>query len=558
MYQKGKSLKVPPGQGSIEKTAMVTDMQLAERLERVNLVLHTIRAVDQVILEETDCDRLIKGVCHSLVATLGYYNAWIVLLDENGKFLTAAEDGLDGAFQPLVEKIRKEGFSQCGRQALTQAEALIISDPALTCMDCPLSPGYRGRGGITARLYHQGNLYGLLCASIPASLVEEKEERSLFEEIAGDVAFALHKMKLEEERKQAEGALQRSENRYRALFDNASEAILVRNLFGNIMMANNAMAELTGYTVQELIGMNISQFLTADSFKIALKEQISQKKSSPQRYELQMVRKDRTERTIEVVTSLVEKREAPVIQAIARDITAQKRAQKNLRAYASAAIVAQEEERKRIARELHDETAQALASLGMDIGFLAKAKIQSPRDVSRSLEDLQKKTESILAGVRALSKALRPPMLEEFGLLSALEELLGELNQQPSMRIRFAVKGIPRRLTPDAEIAFYRIAQEAIANIKKHADATRSVLLLTYTSTMLKLRISDNGKGFVSPESTSDLTCSGKLGLAGMQERARLIGGKLTIKSHPNKGTLVLLELPLEEVIIGHESCESA
>lgn len=523
---------------------MVTD-----RLERVNLVLYTIRVVDQVILEETDRDRLIKGVCNKLVATLGYYNAWIVLLDESGKFFTAAEDGLGQAFQSLVEKVQREGFSECGRQALTQPETVIVSDPASTCLDCPLSYGYRGRGGIAARLYYRGNLYGLLCASIPVSLVKEKEERFLFEEIARDVAFALHKIRLEEERKMAEEALQRSENRYRALFDNASEAILVRNLYGNIMMANSAMAELTGYAVPELIGMNISQFLTADSFKIALKEQMGQKRSLSQRYELQMVRKDGEERIIEVVTSLVEKQKAPVIQAIIRDITPQKRAQENLKAYAKAATVAQEEERKRIARELHDGTAQTLASLGMEIGLLSKVKKQSPRDISKSLEELRKKTESILGGVRALSKALRPPMLEEFGLLSALEELLGELPQQPQMKVKFGVKGTPQRLTPDAEIAFYRIAQEAIANIKKHAGATKCALLIRYSPTILTLKIRDNGKGFELPGRTSDLTYSGKLGLAGMQERARIIGGKLTIQSHPGKGTVVLLELPLSGVV---------
>jgi two-component system sensor histidine kinase DegS len=403
------------------KKANIEDRQkIRERLERVNLVLRTLRNVDQVILEEINRERLIKGVCQSLVATRGYYNAWILLLDKDGKYEMTAESGLQDAFLLLADKLRREGPSKCGRQALEQSGAIIVHNPVLECTDCPLSGGYRGRGGITTRLYYRGKLYGLLCASIPSSLVEETEERVLFEEIAQDVAFALHKIELEEEHE---------------------------------------------------------------------------------------------------------------------------RDQENLRFYAKQAIIAQEEERKRIAWELHDDTAQALVSLGMDIGTLAKNKKLSSMQISRNLKTLQTKTESILEGVRALSKALRPPMLEEFGLLAALKGLINELAEQLTIKVRFDVLGASRRLSPDVEITTYRVAQEALSNVKKHAAASECSLAMIYSPRKVVLEIRDNGRGFALREISNNLVCSGEMGLVGMQERARLIGGKLSVKSRPGKGTVVRLEL---------------
>jgi hypothetical protein len=133
-----------------------------------------MRSVDRLILGESNRERLIKGVCRSLVATRGYYNAWILLIDKTGRSVMTAEAGLGEAFRPLAEKLKREGPSQCGRQALEQPGAVVVGDPVSTCTDCPLAKGYQGRGGIATRLYYRSRLYGLLCASIPSSLTEEK------------------------------------------------------------------------------------------------------------------------------------------------------------------------------------------------------------------------------------------------------------------------------------------------------------------------------------------------------------------------------------------------
>jgi len=526
----------------------LAERQTPEKLKRLNLILRTIRTVDQVILEEKDRDRLIQGICESLVKTRGYYNAWIALMDKAGKFTTFAEAGLGKDFQLLTGQLVKEGATKCGLKALTQSRAVVTSDPASECDDCPLSVKYRGRGGITARLQYRGNRYGLLCASVPSSLVTEAQERSLFEDIAGDVAFALYETEMEEERERVEVALRESENRYRNLFDSANDGMIVRDLEGNIIMANGVMTQLTGYTIDELTSMNISQLLSSKSLERSMARQREHLENKPEvvprRYRLQMIRKDGTERTIEVVTSLLSGGEQrPIIQAIARDITEQMRARDNLRAYASRAIMAQEEERKRIARELHDDTAQALASLGMDIDSLVKTKAWNSKDISKRLRSLRDRTGDILRGVRTLSQDLRPTILDELGLLVAIEGLANDLAEKHDLKVGFDVRGTPRRLSSDTELALFRIVQEALTNIGKHARASRFELDVEFGTDNITLKISDNGRGFHVPPVIDDFAYSDKLGLTGMRERAKLIDGTLSIISKPGQGTNIILEV---------------
>jgi len=183
--------------------------QAEERVKHLNAVLRAIRNVNQLIVREEDRDRLLPGVCESLIETRGYYHAWIALVDESGALVAAAEAGLGESFLPLVEQLKRGQPTYCTRRALAQADVLIIEDPLSTCSGCPLSSGHSGRGGMAVRLEHGGKIYGLLTVSAPAGLVADKEERALFEEVARDIAIALHSIELEEQRKQAEEELRR-------------------------------------------------------------------------------------------------------------------------------------------------------------------------------------------------------------------------------------------------------------------------------------------------------------------------------------------------------------
>ncbi len=181
-----------------------------ERIQHLNLVLRAIRDVNQLITREKDRRKLLEGVCERIIRTRGYFNAWIALLDASGSLVMTAEAGSGGDAVQLAELLQRGEVPECGRQTLTKSEVVVTHDPVSRCTGCPLSAMYGGRGGMTVRLEHGGNTYGLLCASIPKEFTFDEEERALFKELAGDVASALHNMDVAEERIRAEEELQKS------------------------------------------------------------------------------------------------------------------------------------------------------------------------------------------------------------------------------------------------------------------------------------------------------------------------------------------------------------
>ncbi len=174
---------------------------------RLNLVLRTFKDINQLLVREKNRKRLLQGICDNLVKNRGYFNAWIVLLDETHQLMTAAEAGLGDQFLPLVARLKQGELTQCARQAIVQTAVIVTKDPVATCEDCPLSAKYSGREAMTVGLEHDGKIYGLLCASVPADITADEEERVLFQEVANDVAFALTGIELDEANKERKVAL---------------------------------------------------------------------------------------------------------------------------------------------------------------------------------------------------------------------------------------------------------------------------------------------------------------------------------------------------------------
>ncbi len=216
-------------------------------------------------------------------------------------------------------------------------------------------------------------------------------------------------------------------------------------------------------------------------------------------------------------------------------------AQEGLRDYIGAITSAQEEERTRLARELHDDTIQAVVAL--------KHRLQLAQKVVRDhhgrlrLKELEVLAEQTIENLRRLTRALRPIYLEDLGLVTALEMLAREIAQNSALTVRFQMMGQERRLPPEVELSLYRVAQEALNNVVKHSRATCADLSVHYADAEITLVISDNGQGFVAPVSPTEFARHGHFGLLGMQERAALIGARFAIETAPGQGTRVKLSL---------------
>jgi PAS domain S-box-containing protein len=233
--------------------------QAEEQLRYLNAVLLAIRNVNQLITREKDRDRLLKGACESLIRTQGYLSAWIALLDESRGLVTAAEAGLGEDFLPLVKRLERGELPHCAQVALEQADVLVIEDLLSTCVGCPLLVVYGSKRAMAVRLQHGGKVYGLLTVSIPGDVAVEEQELYLFREVAGDIAFALYNMELEEERRRAVEALRKSEEWYRLLLSSITDGCWVLDKEWRYKLVNEAGARLVNMVPDQLVGHKLTE-----------------------------------------------------------------------------------------------------------------------------------------------------------------------------------------------------------------------------------------------------------------------------------------------------------
>jgi signal transduction histidine kinase len=220
--------------------------------------------------------------------------------------------------------------------------------------------------------------------------------------------------------------------------------------------------------------------------------------------------------------------------------------QASMRQYAHKALLSQEEERLRLSHELHDETLQDLVALNQRVELCQNELNNDTARAHERLNEIQVLLQDTITEVRRMSIALRPPILDDFGLVTAAEALCKEINKSSlHLKCDFAAQGLIRRLPADMELAVFRVVQEALTNIRKHVPSARLIKVeLTYTDCSIKACVENDGGNFTRPDIQGHVK-AGHLGLAGMQERARLFGGTFDISSTSDEHTILTLELPI-------------
>ncbi len=377
-------------------------------------------------------------------------------------------------------------------------------------------------------------------------------------DVAGKITGVVLTFRDVSERQRAEQALQESEERFRLLVEGVQDsAIILLDPAGRVANWNAGAERLLGYRASEITGQPCSRFFTPQDIRRGKPERLLELVRSQGRVEEEgwRVRKDGSRFQADVITAALRDEQEQVVgfAKITRDITERKQAEKQLRdsreqlrALAAYLQSVREEERTRIAREVHDELGQALTGLKMDLAWLEKkmselTSLSALRPLKGKISALPEIVDSIITTVRKIATELRPGVLDDLGLEAAIEWQIQDFQSRTGIRCAFTsnLKDVP--LDRERATAVFRIFQETLTNIVRHAQATRVNIRLERRGDKLVLEVQDNGRGM----NGRGLSGAKSLGLLGMRERALMLNGEVKIVGHRGRGTTVGLHIPL-------------
>jgi len=352
------------------------------------------------------------------------------------------------------------------------------------------------------------------------------------------------------ERRKMEESLRDSERRYRLLAENITDVIWVADMNLNRTYVSPSAKSLQGYKSADDMPNSVKDLLTPTSFEVA-RETFARELASENRrkknihrswtLQLELKRKDgSTVWTEDKITFLRDGVGKPIgYLGVTRDISLRKQDQDALRSLSRRLVEVQEIERRGIARELHDHIGQELTGLKLALEMVSRLP---PQQVKASLSEAQDSINELVARVQDLSLDLRPAMLDDLGLVPALLWHFERFTSQTGVRVAFKHRGIQRRFAPEIETAVYRIVQEGLTNVARHAGVVETTARLLLNRGVLGVYIEDEGIGFDTDAAFARGTSSG---LTGMQERATLLGGHFEIISAPGAGTLLVAKFPI-------------
>jgi len=354
------------------------------------------------------------------------------------------------------------------------------------------------------------------------------------------------------DRKRAEEALKESENLYRTIFETTGTAIVIDDEDTKILLANIEYEKLTGHSKEDLEGKKSwTEFVVKDDLDSILEYHRLRRidpEAAPRNYEFRLIDRNGSVKYIFATVSLIPGTKKSLGSLL--DITKRKQAEENLkisheqlRALSKRLSQAEEKERKRIARELHDQVGQNLTALGINLNML-RVRLSDilTREIDSRLNDSLNLLEETVAKIRDVMTDLRPSVLDDYGLMAAIRWYSEQFSNRTGVEIAVDGRELKPRLPSEVEITLFRIVQELLTNVAKHAMASRVTLSLVEKGEKVSLTIADNGIGFdpiISGRSGRERGC----GLLNIRERAESIGGKLTVESKPGQGTHVEIDI---------------
>jgi PAS domain S-box-containing protein len=390
-------------------------------------------------------------------------------------------------------------------------------------------------------------LLAVLLAAIYYLLGREMSMHAAYEE-----SLAATNADLETRIRERTRSLEESQARLNGVVTGAPDAIITIDGTEAVVLANPAAGDMFGYTAQQMVGLPLNQLIPeryrpdhgAHIQRFAASAVVTRRMSAMR--VVYALRSDGTEFPVDASISQITIGGKKLYTVILRDISEEIRAKNNLeqsrkelRELTAALEYVQEEERKRIAQELHDDLGQQLTVLKMDASLIRSKLAPEQRDVLRIAERLEGVLTRTVQSVRRISADLRPAMLDDLGLVPALEELVQHISQHSGLECRLAasedLRVVDRLATP-----LFRVAQESLNNAVKHAQASRITVSLFEEDSRLVMRIEDDGKGITQ----DDRRKRKSYGLIGMRERVYALGGEFEVRSRERAGTTVEVRVP--------------
>lgn len=372
------------------------------------------------------------------------------------------------------------------------------------------------------------------------------------------------------DRHEAEVALRESEEQFRTLMQSAIDAIILADSEGNIVTWNQGARDMFGRSDQDAVGRSIG-LLMPQRYRRAHLDGIRKAGTTGQApligrtVELHGLRQDGTEFPLELSLASWHTAKGRFFCGIIRDITERKRAeealrnseehyrelfneakamQEKLRDLSSKILHAQEEERKRISRELHDEVGQALTAISVNLQLLKKKAVRIGGDLDTQVAETQSLLEQTMYNVHRFSYELRPAMLDDLGLVVALRWYIRAFAKRTDIKVSLRADAAVEQLASEPKTVIYRVVQESLTNVYKYAGAGRVSVSLRKAGSAVHLAVKDDGRGFAPDRLVAGPKDKSGLGLMGMQERLRLVNGELAVQSVPGKGTTIRASIP--------------
>ncbi len=552
-----------------EETMLNSLRESQRRQEEIGALLEGSRAV----LEHQDFEEAAQAIFNACKQSTGATAGYVALLSKDGmenEVLFLDSGGLPCTVDPdlsmPIRGLRAEAYRN--------HQTTFHNDFSRSEWMKFMPPGHvRLENVLFAPLTIEGNAVGILgIANKPGGFnADDARLASGFGELAA-IAL-LNSRRLE--------SLEQSEERFRSVAQSATDAIISADHRGNIVFWNRAAENMFGYSAGEALGKSLSliipeRFQQAHQDGIQRASATGESKIAGKIVECAGRMKDGSEFPVELSLAVWRTKEGVFFGAVCRDITRRKNAEQALlkahnelekrveertvellkanwqlereieqrRLLASQILTAQETERRRISRELHDELGQSLTVMKLRISSIEKELKGNQGKVRKECQKTLQYLNQVMEDVRRLSRELSPSILEDLGLTAALRWLINNFIKNNEMKLTFQATEIDHLFSRNEQISIYRIVQEALTNIGKHAQAENIKILIEKNDGAVDIRIEDDGKGFDPARALAKGKAENTWGLPTMKERAGMVGGSLDLWSEEGKGTQISLRIP--------------